>query len=99
MRIDVTGKHMTVTPAIEDYAVQKSQRLPKYYDGVQQVRVILEELPKHEFAVELCVDVERHDTFVAKAHTTDLYAAIDEGVDKMVRQLTDFKERLKNTKR
>ncbi len=51
------------------------------------------------FFVELRVDGEKHDTFVASQEGRDVYECVDQAVDKMTRQLTDFKERLKNTKR
>lgn len=99
MRIDVTGRHLEVTPAIEEYADQRAAKLPRYYDGVQQIRVVIERQPHDSFMVELMVDVEKHDTFVATVRGEDLYKCIDESVDKMTRQLRDFKEKLKNSKR
>ncbi len=99
MRIDVIGKQLDVTPAMEEYADSKGAKLTRYYDGVQSVEVVIEN-PKNElFQVEFRVDVEKHETFVASAEGTDLYEAIDRSVDKMARQLTDFKDRLKNSKR
>ncbi len=99
MRIDVSGKHLDVTPALEEYASTKCMRLTRYYDGVQQVHVVLDQ-PRHEsFEVEVRVDVVHHDSFVARTDGDDLYRCIDLTVDKMVRQLTDFKERLRNAKR
>lgn len=100
MRIEVTGKHMEITGPIRLYAEQKCERLPRYYDGVQEIVVILSETPKaRQFDVELRVPVEKHEDFVARAHGQDLYEAIDLCIDKMARQLADFKERLKNSKR
>ena len=99
MRIDVTGKGFEVTPAIEQYAEQKCSKLPRFYDGVQSIEVILEQPRSERFEVEVRVDVEKHDTFVATADGHDLYGCVDLCTDKMTRQLTDFKERLKNTKR
>lgn len=100
MRIEVIGKHLEVTDAISQYAEQKCGRLPRYYDGVQEIDIVLEQRPKtDEFFVELRVDVEKHDTFVAKSTGQDVYECIDLSVDKMSRQLTDFKEKLKNSKR
>ncbi|GAB4521917.1 MAG: ribosome hibernation promoting factor [Phycisphaerales bacterium] len=99
MRIDVTGRHFEITPAILERAEKKCEKLPKYYDGVQSIEVIVEQLPQDKFSVELRVDVEKHDTFVSSEQGDDLYLAIDSGVDKMVRQLTDFKDKLKNQKR
>ncbi|MGP1346725.1 MAG: ribosome hibernation-promoting factor, HPF/YfiA family [Phycisphaerales bacterium] len=95
MRIDVSGKHMEVTPAILEYATKKCDRFTKFYDGTQQIQVVVEQLPKDKFEVELRVDVEKHPTFIATHDGDDLYKCIDGASDKMVRQLHDFKERLK----
>ncbi len=99
MRIDVIGKHLDVTPAMEEYADSKGAKLSRYYDGVQSVEVVIENPRAELFKAEFRVDVEKHDTFISHAEAGDLYEAIDRCVDKMARQLTDFKEKLKNTKR
>lgn len=100
MRIDVIGKHMDVTDAIRTYAEQKASKLPKHYDGVQQITLRLEADPRHKgFRAEVVADVQHHDDFVAEAHHADLYTAIDEAADKVARQLTSFKEKLKQNKR
>lgn len=99
MRIEVRGRHLEVTPAIREYAEAKCGKLPRYYDGVQEIIVTLEKSAKHdEFTVEVIVDVEKHDDFVARLTSKDVYEAIDIATDKLTRQLTDFKERLKNSK-
>lgn len=99
MRIDISGKHLEVTPAMEEYATSKCDRLTRYYDGVQSIRVVLTQSRNEAFEVEVLADVEKHDTFVAKSEGQDVYGCIDVAVDKMTRQLTDFKEKLKNAKR
>ncbi len=99
MRIEVTGRHMDLTEAIKSQVVEKAQRLPKYYDGVQEIDIVIEQVPSTGFHVELHVDSEKHDTFVARAEGTDMYGCLDACINKMTRQLTDFKEKLKNSKR
>lgn len=102
MRIEVVGRNLEVTPAIREHAQAKAEKLTKFYDGIQliTVRVSREDHHQHgDFGVELVVDVEKHDDFVANAKGPDLYAAIDAAVQKATRQLTDFKEQLKNGKR
>ncbi|MBX3403342.1 MAG: ribosome-associated translation inhibitor RaiA [Phycisphaeraceae bacterium] len=95
MRIDVVGKHMDITDPIRKYAETKAERLLKYFNGTQQIRVILEAGKKSDFMCEIAVDVVKHKDFIAHATAKDLYAAIDECVDKAQRQVHDFKERLK----
>lgn len=101
MRIDVVGKHMTVTDAIKQHAEEKASKLLKFFDGgVQQITFRLEEGQHRKgFNVEIVVDVIKHDDFVAHAVGDDLYGCIDQAVEKAARQLTDFKERLKMGKR
>ena len=99
MRIEVIGRSMEATPAIKELAEKKAGKLPKYYDGVQEIQVVLDQNGHAEFEVEIRVESEKHDTFVSKDHGTDVYHLIDSATEKMTRQLTDFKEKLKNTKR
>lgn len=98
MRIDVVGLDVAVTDAIRTHAETKAEKLPRYYDGIQQIvfRLRHKDGSHHPtFEVELTIDVEKHDDFVAHAQGDDLYLAIDAAVQKGSRQLTDFKEKLK----
>jgi putative sigma-54 modulation protein len=98
MRIDVVGKHLEVTPAIQEYAEKKAEKLTKIFNGTQQIQVFVEspQGKKSEFHVEVVVDVVRHDDFIAKAVGPDLYAAIDTAVEKAQRQIRDYKEKLRS---
>ncbi len=99
MVIQVVGKHMEVTGPIKAYAESKVGKLTKHLDKVQQITVRLEQVGHNKggggFRAEVVVDVELHDDFVANATNADLYAALDEATDKAARQLTTFKEKLK----
>ena len=92
-----SGRHVEVTPAIREYAEKRTGKLPRYYDLVQQINVVIDQRDRH-FEVELIVDVEHAEAFVARASGEDLYACIDEAVDKAERQLTDHKEKCRNRK-
>ncbi len=95
MRIDVVGRRVEVTDAIREYAESKVNKLLKFFDGMQQISVVIEEIKHREFAVEVVVDVVKHDDLIARATGDDLYAAIDQAVDKAERQIRDFKEKLR----
>jgi putative sigma-54 modulation protein len=101
MRIDVVGRKVDVTEAIREYAESKAVKLPKYYDGVQQITFTLTK-QNHQasatFDAELVLDVRGHEDFISHASDTDLYAAIDLVCEKGERQLREFKEQLKNGK-
>jgi putative sigma-54 modulation protein len=98
MRIDVVGKHIEVTPAIQDYASKKADRLLKVFDGTQSIKFIVEspQGKAGEFHCEVLVDVVKHKDFVANAVESNLYAAMDVAVDKVHRQLRDHKDKLRS---
>ena len=98
MRIDVVGRHIEVTDAIREHADTKLSKLPRYFDGTQQITLTISKQSSHgrdEFETELVVDVEKHDNFVSRVRGDDLYGLIDQVTQKATRQLTDFKEKLK----
>lgn len=102
MRIDVVGRNIEVTEAIRLHAEGKMGKLPKYFDGVQllTLTVTKDDHKTHgQFGAELIIDVQGHDDFVCQAHGDDLYLLIDQVAQKGSRQLTDFKEMLKQGKR
>ena len=99
MEITTSGKHVEITPAIKTYASDKVAKLPRYYDRIQAIDILADKADHTgTFEVEIIVKVERNDPFVAKSAGTDLYAYIDETVDKLERQLTDHKEKIRNRK-
>src|SRR5262245_47525191 len=95
MLINIIPKNMSLTPAIEDYARKKVEKLPRYFDRIQSVDVIIEKR-NTGYAVEILTDVEHHEDFVATSSHDDLYACIDLTVDRSIRQLTDHKSRIRN---
>jgi len=95
MQITITGRQMDLTPAIEEYVRKKVDKLPRYFDRIQQVDVTITKESK-EFRVEVRTDVEHHADFIASSEHGDLYASIDIVVDRSIRQLTDHKNKLRN---
>lgn len=96
MRIEVTGKHLEVTPAMHKYAEDKCSKLSKYFDGLQEVFVVVENPRPGAFSAEIRADVVKHQDFIAKVDGANLYECIDSAVDKVSRQLKEFKERLRD---
>lgn len=95
MQIRITGrKHLEITPAIRDYAQEKAGKLQRYFNGVSEVEVVADK-PDRDFFCEMIVHVDGHDPFVGTSRHGDLYACIDQTVDKLERQLTDHKEKIR----
>lgn len=94
MRIEVTARHMELTPPIQDYAEKRCDKLVKFFNGVLEFDVVIES-ERNDFKVEIIADVVGHKDLVAHAKGPDVYACIDEAADKVARQLTDYKEQLR----
>jgi putative sigma-54 modulation protein len=95
MQTTISGKHLQITPAIEDYIRRKTERIAKHFDRIQAIYVVIEK-EANAFHVEIKTDVERHADFVANARHEDLYACADLAVDKAIRQITDHKDRIRD---
>ena len=97
MTITVIGRHMDVTPPLKTYAEQKASKLNKYYDLIQEIEVILN-AAKDQTNVEMIVNAEHKNTFVAHQDGQDAYACIDGCVHKLERQITEHKQKFRNRK-
>lgn len=99
MDFKISGRHIEITPAIRDYATRRTQKLHKYFDRITEIAVVVDQRDRG-IEVEVEVDVEHHQPFLAKrgGKDSDVYACIDECVDILERQLTDHKEMLRNRK-
>ncbi|MAE66037.1 MAG: ribosomal subunit interface protein [Phycisphaeraceae bacterium] len=98
MEFRISGRHVDVSPAIKEYAETKAAKLHRYFDRIQSINIVAAKHDSHSHEVEMIVKVEHADAFVAKTTGNDLYGCIDDVVDKLERQLTDHKEKLRNRK-
>ncbi|MHC4722131.1 MAG: HPF/RaiA family ribosome-associated protein, partial [Planctomycetota bacterium] len=39
MLFTITGKHVEITQAIKDHAQEKTDKLPRYYNSINQIEV------------------------------------------------------------
>lgn len=97
MEVTITGRHLEITDAIRDYVEAKMGRLPRFFNRLRSIDVTVEKVEKG-LAVEARAQADRHEPFVAKVQGPDLYGCIDAASDKLERQLTDHKERIRNRK-
>ena len=95
MEIRVTGRHVEVTDDVRTYIEEKGSRLPRFYDRIHDVEVILDH-ESEQFTAEMIVRTDRRHTLVASETGPDTFALIDLIVDKMERQLTRHKEKNRN---
>ena len=99
MNLTISGHHLEVTPALRSYVAGKLDRITRHFDQVVDVKVLLSienqtEKERRQKA-ECNIHVKGSDMFAESAHE-DLYAAVDELVDKLDRQVVRHKDRLQN---
>ncbi|HNJ75155.1 MAG: ribosome-associated translation inhibitor RaiA [Rhodocyclaceae bacterium] len=94
MNLQISGHHLEVTPAIRDYVTAKLERVTRHFDHVIDVNVILS-VEKLKQKAEVTVHVRGKDIFV-EADDGDLYAAIDNLVDKLDRQVQKYKQKVQD---
>jgi len=93
MQINLTGHHVEITDALRDYVSAKFERLERHFDNIISAHVILN-VEKLARIAEATVHVNGGELF-ATAEEEDMYAAIDNLVDKLDRQIKKHKEKLK----
>ena len=97
MIVTVSSRHMDVTPPLKSYAEQKANKLLKYYDRIQEIEVVFDN-GKDKTRVEMIVNAEHKNTFIAHHDHEDAYASVDACVDKLERQLSEHKKKFRNRK-
>ena len=97
MEIIVSGRHIDITPAIREHAQEKVSKLPRYYDRIQKIEVVFDQVD-HTCELEIIVHVDHAEPFISKVAGLDLYRCIDEAAKKLERQLSDHKAKIRNHK-
>ena len=96
--ITVSARHLDLTEAIRNYAEDKAGKLPKFYDGINTIEVILDGSDAKQTRAEIVVSAEHNNRFVAHHSGEDLYGCIDQAFHKVQHQVTAHKERFRNRK-
>lgn len=92
MHINVTGHHVDLTEALHNYVNSKFEKLERHFDNITDIHVILT-VEKDRQKAESTVHVSGGNLF-ADAESTNMYAAIDDLIDKLDRQIKKHKEKL-----
>lgn len=99
MNLSISGHHLEVTPALREYVLTKLERVTRHFDQVVDITVLLS-VEKHKEKdrrqkAEVTVHVKGKDIFVEQSNE-DLYAAIDQLMDKLDRQVCRYKDKMQD---
>ncbi len=97
MKINVRGKNIDATPSLVEYAHKKIGKLDKHFDENTDVQVVMS-IIRDEHIVEVTVNL--NGLILRGEETTgDMYASIDQVVDKLERQVKKYKTRMNKSMR
>jgi len=96
MQVAVTFRHMDSTEALKEYANEKVSKAAKYLSRATQAHVILC-VEKLQHRAEVLIDAGGIHVR-GESHSDNMYKSIDEAVDKIVKQITRYKDKIHNHK-
>ncbi len=98
MHVLLTTRHVEVKPEAKAYAEEKASKLPKYYDLIQEIEVVIEGASPVGYHVEMIVNAEHKNMFVANSRSISVEACVDECYHKLERQLSEHNKKHRNRK-
>jgi putative sigma-54 modulation protein len=93
MNLNITARHLELTPALSDYVNKKMLRLERHLKEIVWAQVILD-VEKYRQIANFIVHTPGN-TFRTRSESTDLYSAIDLALDKLNLHLTKVKDKKK----
>jgi len=91
--VKVTGRHVSITEAIKNYALTKVEHLHLDYPRIIEAHVILD-VEKHRHFAEIILHCTNHITIEASHETDDMYASIDGVAAKTAQQMRKYKTKI-----
>ena len=91
MQLNITGHHVDLTAALKDYVTTKMDKLERHFDQINNTQVTLSVVKQRQTA-EATIHMTGAEVH-AKAQHEDMYAAIDQLIDKLDRQILKHKEK------
>jgi putative sigma-54 modulation protein len=94
VQIFITGRHITLTNAIKNYALKRFDKLNDYFDFKESGELhITIEVQKYRHIAECILHSKQHE-FTARVETKDMYSSIDMIEAKLLAQVKKHKDRI-----
>ena len=94
MKVDITFKHMESSDSIKDFVERKAEKIKKFIVNPIDLHIVLS-IVKGQHIAEVNL-LAKHVKLTAESKTNDLYASIENAIDKLAKQAQ--KKRDKTTK-
>ncbi len=94
MQLNITARHLDLTPALSDYIHRKVEKAQRFFDGIIWAQAILT-VEKHRHIAEIIVHTPG-STFRTEGEAGDLYSAVDLAAHKIDLHLSKLKSKQKD---
>jgi len=91
MNINLTGRHLEITPAIREHVTSKLGKIKRHFDNLIDINVILS-VDKLKQKAEATVHMSGKTVF-AETDDSNLYVAIDNLIEMLDRQILKHKDK------
>ena len=98
MLFTIRGKQIDITEAVKTHAEEKTAKLPRYYDSINQVEVMIDGNKGGKINVEIIARAEHNKIFIVTETGQDPCRCIDGAVRKLQRQLRRQKGKERDNK-
>jgi ribosomal subunit interface protein len=92
--VQITMRDIPLSPALETLIRKRAEKLNQYYDRISSCRVVIESPQKHKhqgklYNVRIDITVPGKELVVTRKQDEDIYIAIRDAFDAIVRQLEE----------
>lgn len=95
MQINISTRHGEISDATKEKITQKVEKLQRFFDRLTSIDVTIDLDKADEPNIEVTVQSEKRDNFVASYRSEDMFGSLDQVIAKLEQQLKKHKERLR----
>lgn len=96
MQINITTRHGSLNDSTQEKVLSKVQKLPRFFDRLSSIEVIVDLKDAAKPRVDLKVSAEHKHDFLSHDQTDGLMTAVESAVHKMEQQLRRYKEKVQS---
>jgi putative sigma-54 modulation protein len=97
MNVEITGRHIVITPAIREYVMKRLKKLVKVLGDDLNFHVIID-VQKENQSAEILLKTKSLN-LAGKSKTEDMYVSINKAIEKIERQILKRKGKIVEGKR
>jgi len=95
MQINISTRHGDISDATKEKITQKVEKLRRFFDRLTSIDVTVDLDKADEPNIEVSVQSEKRDDFVASYRSNDLFGSLDQVIAKLEQQIKKHKEKLR----